>query len=200
MPQQERHEYYALRTEFNESVDSFRRAALFIYLNKTCFNGIWRVSRTGQFNVPYGAKLRAGFPTRAELGQCASSLEHACVEHGDVETTTAGARNRDFVYLDPPYLPLSATAFFRHYTAHRFTTEDHERTALVAAYLAGQGVNVMVTEGDSELIRKWYREFFVREVDVRRSVSCGSQRLSARELIITSYDPTTTGGCLDAER
>lgn len=187
LPWQDREEYYGFRTEFNGSSDSFRRAALFIYLNKTCFNGIWRVSREGKFNVPYGAKQKAGFPTRAGLLRCSTDLAHARLEQGDFESTIASARRGDFLYLDPPYLPLSPTAFFRHYTAHRFTVEDHERTALVAAQLASEGVSVMVTEGDNELIRKWYRDFVVREVDVRRSVSCGSKRHNARELIITSY-------------
>ena len=93
----------------------------------------------------------------------------------------------DFVYLDPPYLPLSATAFFRHYTVGRFAAEDHERVAMTAATLAGNGVNVMVTESDSKFIRKWYQDFRIRTVAVRRSVSCDAQRLEARELIITSY-------------
>ncbi|MBI2710060.1 MAG: Dam family site-specific DNA-(adenine-N6)-methyltransferase [Actinobacteria bacterium] len=187
MPCQGRDEYYAFRTEFNRSSDSFRRAALFIYLNKTCFNGIWRVSRAGDFNVPYGAKAKPGFPKRAELFECSNALAPARLNQGDFESTVAGARQGDLVYFDPPYLPMSATAFFRHYTAHRFTTGDHERVALVAAQLALDGVNVMVTEGDSELVRKWYRDFVIREVDVRRSVSCGSERHDARELIITSY-------------
>jgi len=153
---QEQSQYYALRTEFNESGDSYRRAALFIYLNKTCFNGIWRVSRAGQFNVPYGAKPKPGFPTRADLVRCSSALVRARLDQGDFEGSVAAARHGDFVYLDPPYLPLSATAFFRHYTANRFATEDHERIALVAADLAQGGVDVMVTEGDGELVRKWY--------------------------------------------
>ena len=187
IPRQDRDSYYELRSEFNESKHSYRRAALFIYLNKTCFNGIWRVSLTGRFNVPYGAKSAPGFPGRNDLIECSKAFARSRLEVGDFESTVEGAKRGDFVYLDPPYLPLSSTAFFRHYTSTRFTPEDHERVALVAADLAARGVNVMITEGDSELVRKWYRDFNVQEVDVRRSVSCNAQRLDARELIITSY-------------
>lgn len=189
IPCQDRDSYYELRSEFNESKHSYRRAALFIYLNKTCFNGIWRVSLTGRFNVPYGVKSAPGFPSRIDLIECSKALARSRLEVGDFESTVEGAKRGDFVYLDPPYLPLSSTAFFRHYTSTRFTPEDHERVALVVADLAARGVNVMVTEGDSELVRKWYRDFNVQEVDVRRSVSCNAQRLDARELIITTYTP-----------
>lgn len=184
---QSREEYIALRDEFNASEASYRRSALLIYLNKTCFNGIWRVNRSGAFNVPYGAKEHAGFPTRSQLILAAASLDSARLKAGDFEAATTDACAGDLVYLDPPYLPLSPTAFFRHYTPGRFSVEDHERVALLAADLAARGANVMVTEGDSKLVRKWYKEFRVSEVAVRRSVSCDAQRLDASELIITSY-------------
>ena len=189
LSRQSRDEYYALRVEFNQAVTSYRRAALFIYLNKTCFNGIWRVNQAGEFNVPYGAKAKAGFPNRVDLLRCSTALANARLATADFEATLAGAAAGDFVYLDPPYLPLSTTAFFRHYTAGRFAPEDHERLALAATDLAMKGARVMVTEGDSPLIRKWYRDFNICEVAVRRSVSCDAQRLDAQELIITSYEP-----------
>ncbi len=182
-------EYYTLRDEFNESHDSARRAALFIYLNKTCFNGIWRVNRSGHFNVPYGAKERAGFPDLLRLESCSKALGKAKLRSYDFEKTVADARAGDFVYFDPPYLPLSPTAYFRHYTSTRFGPEDHERVASVCWQLASEGVDIMVSEGDSALIRKLYREFYIRPVDVRRSVSCESVRVRARELIISSFRP-----------
>lgn len=187
LSRQARADYYALRAEFNASGASYRAAALFIYLNKTCFNGIWRVNRNGEFNVPYGAKAYAGFPTLADLMRCSATLAPATLFASDFETTLVSAESGDFVYLDPPYLPLSSTAFFRHYTVGRFAPEDHERVALAATELAARGAIVMVTEGDSPLVRKWYRDFQIFEVDVRRSVSCDARRIDARELIITSY-------------
>jgi DNA adenine methylase len=187
IPNRSSDDYYKYRREFNELSDSHRRAALFIYLNKMCFNGIWRVNRAGNFNVPFGGKERPGFPTRKELNNYADALSGAILHKADFEVTLQTAQEGDFVYLDPPYLPLSSTAFFRHYTSNRFSPEDHERVALVASQLASVGANIMITEGDSEIVRKWYREFHIHPVAVRRSISCGTQRVAAQELIITSY-------------
>jgi DNA adenine methylase len=185
--QQEQHEYYMHRREYNSLEESYRRAALFIYLNKTCFNGIWRVSREGQFNVPWGAKEKAGFPTPAELRRASVLLSGASLLHGDFEAVVTSAQSGDIVYFDPPYLPLSATAFFRHYTRQRFSLEDHERVAIVARDLAERGVEVLITEGDCHEVRKWYRDFEIIELSVRRYVSSGPHREEARELVIRSF-------------
>ncbi len=186
---QSKSEYLELRQEFNRMRDSYRKAALFIYLNKTCFNGIWRVNRKGEFNVPYGAKPKPGFPNASSLRRAASTLAVASLIPGDFEATLSGARSGDFAFLDPPYLPLNRTAFFNHYTADRFGAEQHERTAVVARQLAEAGVRVMVTEGDSEQVRDWYKDFRFHEISVRRFVSSGSEKVLARELVITSYEP-----------
>ncbi|MCU1393492.1 MAG: adenine methylase [Ilumatobacteraceae bacterium] len=189
MQQQSREEYTTLRAEFNSTEASNRRAALFIYLNKTSFNGIWRVSRTGKYNVPFGGKPKPGFPDGRQLRLCADALATAQLLHGDFEKTLVTASQGDFVYLDPPYLPLSATSFFNHYTLGRFDTADHERVAEAAANLASNNVRVMITEGDSPLVRKWYSDFVINEIAVRRFVSSGSDKVLAKELVITSYLP-----------
>jgi DNA adenine methylase len=82
--------------------------------------GPFRVNQAGAFNVPFGAKAKAGFPDRATLVQCSQALSGATLKMGDFERTLESAGCGDFIYLDPPYLPLSGTAFFRHYTANRF--------------------------------------------------------------------------------
>jgi DNA adenine methylase len=187
MQKQSRPEYLRIRDEFNHASSSSRKAALFIYLNKTSFNGIWRVSLTGNFNVPYGAKSRPGFPTLQQLVACSNLLKRAQLRAGDFETNLIGVKKGDHVFLDPPYVPLTTTAFFTHYTAGRFSTDDHERLAILATELAGRGVHVMITQGDSALVRKWYRDFSVVELGVRRFVSSTSEKVVARELVITSY-------------
>jgi DNA adenine methylase len=193
MRQQTREEYLLLRDEFNRTKPSTRRAALFIYLNKTSFNGIWRVNRTGSYNVPFGGKSKPGFPDSRQLRVCAEALATTQLVDGDFEKTLKIAGSGDFVYLDPPYLPLNSTSFFNHYTLSRFGTSDHERLAQLAAELASKGVLVMITEGDSALVREWYREFFISEMGVRRFVSSGSEKVLAKELVITSYRPPLKG-------
>ena len=194
--QQTQADYLSYRREFNSSRPSCRRAAIFIYLNKTSFNGIWRVSREGLFNVPYGAKGSPGFPTLAQLTVCARALGGARLCVGDFESSLRDVRPGDHVYLDPPYMPLTATAFFNHYTPGRFSYEDHERLAIAASELASRGVKVMVTQGDCALVREWYRDFAITELDVRRFVSSGSVKHIARELVITSYVPPTGSGAV----
>jgi len=189
MGKQTREEYNSLRAEFNQTEPSTRRAALFIYLNKTSFNGIWRVSRTGHYNVPFGGKAKPGFPDGQHLRACADALATAQLVHSDFEATLQTASSGDFVYLDPPYLPLNSTSFFNHYTLSRFATSDHERLATMAADLASRGALVMITEGDSPQVRKWYTDFSISEIAVRRFVSSGSEKVLAKELVITSYRP-----------
>jgi DNA adenine methylase len=182
-------DYLRLRAQFNESEPSCRRAALFIYLNKTSFNGIWRVNRAGKYNVPYGAKGRPGFPDGARLAACSLALAKSELRANDFEKVLVDVRSGDHVYLDPPYMPLTTTAFFTHYTSTRFSVEDHERLAIMARELAVRGAHVLLTQGDSPLVRKWYRDFVVSELDVRRFVSSGREKHLARELVITSYSP-----------
>lgn len=189
VPRQAREDYAALRNEFNGTKPSMRRAAIFIYLNKTCFNGIWRVNRQGQFNVPYGAKTKPGFPTAKSLRRASGSLRKAKICSGDFADQLHTAIENDFVFLDPPYLPLNDTSFFNHYTADRFGAEQHERVACAARLLASNGVRVMITEGDGPEVRDWYKDFHISEMSVRRFVSSGSEKAIAREVVITSYAP-----------
>lgn len=186
---QSKADYLELREEFNSTTSSMRRAALFIYLNKTCFNGIWRVNRSGKFNVPYGAKSKPGFPTPHSLREAAGALQKATLVSGDFAEPLTEATAGDFVFLDPPYLPLSNTSFFNHYTADRFGPDQHERVAEVARGLAASGVRVMITEGESREVRQWYKGFHFREIAVRRFVSSGSEKAMAKEVVITSYKP-----------
>lgn len=183
---QDKSSYYRFREEYNTSDDTCRCAALFIYLNKTCFNGIWRVSCTGRFNVPWGAKDKPGFPTRANLIAVANALSSAELIVGDFEESIASAVAGDVVYLDPPYLPLSATAYFRHYTYPRFSVDDHERVARIAHEMAARGVAVIITEADSAEVRNWYSDFEIVAVGVRRYVSGDGARNEAQELVIRS--------------
>lgn len=182
-----RETYYLRRKEFNFVDDDEHRAALFIYLNRTCFNGIWRVNTRGEFNVPYGAKRDCGFPAESQLLQCATSLRRSTLRNCDFEELVADARDGDVVYFDPPYLPASDTAFFRHYTAIRFGLEDHERLAEAASTLTAKGVRVILTLSDSDTVRDLYGQLRLEEVEVRRYVGAGSGRKRVAELILTNY-------------
>lgn len=129
--------YYKIRTLYNKSRHSAAQAARFIYLNKTCFNGIFRVNMRGEFNVPYGWKEPPALPDSKVLERASKALRHATLVCHKFQEALQDAKQNDFVYLDPPYPPLNGTAYFTHYTMDRFTKLDQERLADVVRFLAG---------------------------------------------------------------
>lgn len=179
--------YYKARTLYNKSQHSASQAARFIYLNKTCFNGIFRVNTKGEFNVPYGWKEPPALPTAELLERASNALKHAVlVGHGFDEALQAAKRN-DFVYLDPPYPPLNGTAYFTHYTMDRFTQSDQERLSYVVRCLDGVGCRVLMTSADIPLIRRLYKGFHIRSLPVTRFITCKAVRHTVREVVITNY-------------
>lgn len=182
--------YYFTRDIYNREGPSAARAAKFIYLNNTCFNGIFRVNMKGQFNVPYGWKTNPVFPTVEHLKQASEVLECAELRASPFETTVEEAGCNDFFYLDPPYPPLNGTAYFTHYTADRFGHKDQERLAEFTAELNRKGAMFLMTNADTPLIRELYGDFFLTHISVTRFVTCKSNKHSVDEVVITNY-PTS---------
>ena len=157
------------------------KAALFIYLNKTCYNGIWRVNRQGLFNVPYGHKDGIAFPALDDLRKTSLLLNNASLKCGDFEKTLATARSGDFVYLDPPYPPLNGTAYFCHYTKERFSVEDHLRVARVFRQLTDRGVGSLLSYADVPLVRQLYSGQTMLEIQTKRYLASHGHRYAARD-------------------
>ena len=181
-------DYYQARAAFNALNDTPRKAALFVYLNRTCFNGIWRVSRAGKFNVPYGRRRRTLFPSRQTLFAVGRTLKKARLISADFETILRTARCGDFVYLDPPYPPLNGTAFFTHYTKTRFNGDDQERVSTVFRDLDQRGCRVLVSNADMSSIRELYRGYAIRSFDNTRYVAAHGRRYNVRDLLIANYE------------
>jgi DNA adenine methylase len=179
--------YYDARQRFNTSCGRYNRAALFIYLNRMCFNGIWRVNRAGNFNVPYGGKKRPCFPTLRQLRRASAILQNARVVSSDFETLVKSATRGDFVYLDPPYPPLNGTAFFTHYTKDRFGIPAQRRVARVFKQLNRKGCLVLLSNADTQLVRSLYREFTIAEISTQRWVASYGRRYLVKDLIITNF-------------
>lgn len=179
-------DYYSIREEFNSSRVSVKKSARFLYLNRTCFNGIYRVNRNGDFNVPYGHKLRPWFPDATEVHRLSRKLREVDLECLDYRTALRQVIKGDFVYLDPPYVPLSNTAFFSHYTAERFGPADQLALAKLVREIDAVGASVMITNSDTTSVRLMYKDFRITPIDVRRYVTC-KQRHHVTELIITNY-------------
>jgi len=185
--------YYDTRDEYNRSKSSAAQAARFIYLNKTCFNGVFRVNKNGEYNVPYGDKNNPLFPSAAKLREVSQALGTAKLKVGSFADLLANVRSDDFIYLDPPYPPLNGTSYFTHYTADRFSNEDQESLADVFRDLDNKGCVLMMTNADTELVRKLYRGFRLTPLSVTRYVTCKSTRHRVDELVITNYKPEPLG-------
>lgn len=181
--------YYKMRKKYNASKHSIARAALFIYLNKTCFNGIWRVNKKGEFNVPYGFKEPPALPSKEELRNVSLCLSNAELIHGDYKEVVKSAKIDDFIYFDPPYLPLNGTSFFTHYTKERFNREDHAELARIAKELTKKGCLVMISNADVPYIKSLYKDSFnVYDLEVTRWIRTDGKRYKVGELIITNYE------------
>jgi len=183
-----RETYYAVREEYNRSVRSPRQAARFLYLNKHSYNGVFRVNRRGQFNVPYGERSRYVLPSREHLRAAAKALGATTLMSCSYEKALIGVGQGDFVYLDPPYPPLNGTSNFTRYTVNRFSQADQRRLAEVFRNLDRTGVKVMMTNADIPLIRSLYRAYPLHPLLVTRYVTCKKKRHRVTELVVTNYE------------
>lgn len=127
-----------------DSADDASVASWVIYLNRTCFNGLYRVNRSGQFNVPFGDYVNPRICDEPNLRACSAALTSVEIRHDDFAGVLERAVAGDFVYLDPPYLPISVTSSFAAYTADGFTLRDHRRLRDVALGLKTRGVRVLI--------------------------------------------------------
>jgi len=164
-------------------------AAWFIYLNKTCFNGLYRVNKKGQFNVPFGDYKNPMICDEENLRACSAALQHVEIVHGDFEKvmgTRWPAGGRAFAYFDPPYIPLNATSNFANYTADGFGDKDQERLMLTAKWLKrSKSCSVLLSNSSAPRVYELYKDFEIIEVDARRNVnSKASKRGAVKELLI----------------
>lgn len=175
--------YYRLRAEFNAETSPRRRAALFLYLNRHCFNGLCRYNRSGQFNVSFGKYAHPRFP-RAEMLGFHAATRDVDFRAADFEATMDEAGPSDVVYCDPPYVALSETANFAAYAADPFAVDAQRRLSEKAREAAQRGAVVVISNHDTKLTRALYEGAHIRTLEVRRSISAkAAGRRPVRELI-----------------
>lgn len=166
------------------------RAARLIFLNKTCFNGLHRVNRKGQFNVPFGKYTNPKICDEVNLRAAAIALCNTKLTVSNFETVLSQAKEGDFVYLDPPYQPLNATSSFTSYTSNAFKETDQERLRNVFKKLTDKGVHAMLSNSDTPLIRELYDGFRIETVYANRAInSKGDKRGRVAEVAILNYSP-----------
>lgn len=178
-----REQYDALRAEFNESDDPFRRSVIFVYLNRHCFNGLCRYNSKGHFNVPFGRYKNPIFP-RKQVEQFAHAAQRIEFQNIDFEEAMSATKSGDVVYCDPPYVPLSLTANFTGYTEGTFGAKEQIRLAEIARELQARGIPVVISNHDTEFTRSIYEGATIESFGVQRNISRdGKNRGKAPELL-----------------
>jgi DNA adenine methylase len=178
--------YYRIRAARSE--DPLEVAARLIYLNKTCFNGLYRVNRSGQFNVPMGSYVNPRIYDRANLLAAAHALAAADLCAADYRATLDQASAGDFVYLDPPYVPLSASASFTSYTSSNFGEPEQRQLAAAYRELDRRGCYVMLNNSATPLTRQLYDGYEQRVIPAARAInSKGDRRGPVDELVVVNY-------------
>jgi len=167
-------------------LDLATRAAHFIYLNKTCFRGLFRVNQKGQFNVPYGAYGRRYYDP-ANLIAASIELKGATILRGDYEAAIVGAYEGDFCYFDPPYYKLGGYSDFNRYTAGQFREKDQVRLAALCNELTERGVKWAQSNSDTPFITDLYKRYRMVKVNARREINLKSQDRDVAELLILNY-------------
>jgi DNA adenine methylase len=160
--------YYDLRDNYS-STDNVERAARFIALNRTCFNGLYRVNRKGEFNVPWGKYKNPSICNSNNLRNVSHTLHNnkVTIKAADYkDILLQNAKEGDFIYLDPPYSPESTTAYFTSYTTNGFSNKDQEKLAETYKQLDEMKCKVMLTNSNTPLVRELYAPFAITEVDL----------------------------------
>jgi DNA adenine methylase len=178
--------YYAMRE--HEPAALSARAARLIYLNRTCFNGLYRVNKAGKFNVPFGRYTNPTICDEENLRAVSAVLHRRGVQIGaaDFEVTTTGAKSGDVAYFDPPYVPVSTTSNFTAYSAGGFGPNEQMRLRDVAKRLVDRGVHVLLSNSDTPLVHALYKGFKIEKVEAPRRInSKGGKRGNVGELFIS---------------
>ncbi len=180
-------QFYRVRDAFNDKSVGGRavRAAWLIYLNKTCYNGLFRTNRSGHFNVPVGrfTKPRIVHPER--LAACSRALRGVSLKAQTFDHLVEDAQRGDVIYFDPPYVPISRTANFASYSLGAFGLEDQERLAGIFRQLDQRGCKLVLSNSDTEDVRRLYKGFELKRIEVRRNISAnGSTRGVINELVV----------------
>lgn len=166
----DKEQFLAFRQRFNACRDIAERSALFLYLNRHCFNGLCRYNQSGEFNVPFGKYKKPYFP-EAELwffAEKSQRAEFTCQSYRDV---FANLPADSVVYCDPPYVPLSKTASFTAYAKNSFTLDDQADLALLAEQAQAAGHSVLISNHDTSLTRRIYQGAAMTGIQVGRSIS-----------------------------
>ena len=185
--------YYEIRERYNQKIKDnvldFESAGLFIWINKHCFNGLYRVNSKGLFNVPFNGKTIGKSINEENIRNISEylNLNDVNISTGDFEEVCKNVNENDFVFFDSPYVPISKTAGFIDYSKDGFSFEDHKRLSELFKELDKKGAKLLLTNNDVPLVRELYNGYNFYLVDVNRSINRNGNDRKGKEVIITNY-------------
>lgn len=185
--------YYSIRCRYNKKIASQENdpemAALMIWLNKHCFNGLYRVNKRGLFNVPYNNRVQGQSIVTAQFRQLSNYLNDNDVKIccGDFELLAKQITTNDFVYIDSPYVPVSDTASFTDYAKTGFALAEHQRLAEMYRELDSRGVRMLLSNNDTPLVRELYAGYTIESIAVKRMINRNAQKRFGQEVLIRNY-------------
>lgn len=183
--------FYAARSLFNGTsalTDPLLKAALLVYLNRHCYNGLFRVNSRGEFNVPFGRYRNPKMPSAEQIDRVSEALKAATLLNCDFEETLIDARSGDLVYLDPPYDPLSATSSFTSYERNGFGFSEQQRLAKLVRTLDQRGVLFILSNSSTVGVQELYSDFNIDRVSVSRAINSKSHgRGPVDEIVVTNF-------------
>ncbi|MDD2661777.1 Dam family site-specific DNA-(adenine-N6)-methyltransferase [Rhodoferax sp.] len=178
--------FYAVRAQDVSKLSDVEVAARTIFLNRTCFNGLYRVNKAGQFNVPFGRYKNPKILDEMSLKAASEILRNTTIVCGDYKTVlNNNAQPGDFIFLDPPYLPVSAFADFKRYTKEQFYEEDHIELAAEVKRLHELGCHIVLTNSNHPLVHEQYHLFPVEVIQTKRYISCNGSGRTGEDVIVT---------------
>ncbi len=176
--------YYETRSINPLDLDPIKRASRTIYLNKTCFNGLYRVNKKGIFNVPFGKKKGEFTYDTANLRLASEALKNVELTVSDYKESLKGIKKQDVVYIDPPYYPVGGFADFQRYTKECFSEHDHDQLFNLFKKISDRGVTIIQSNSNSKYILDKYSEFHMDIIDAKRLISSNSATRNSKDVII----------------
>ncbi|WP_018109783.1 Dam family site-specific DNA-(adenine-N6)-methyltransferase [Bacteroides propionicifaciens] len=179
--------YYEMRSKVYDNLSNTEKAARTLYLNKTCYNGLYRVNKKGNFNTPFGRYKNPNFINEEGIIEASTALKNATIIHSDYKSILDNyAEPGDLVFLDPPYLPIGKYEDFKRYTKEGFYDEDHYELAEYVKQLSELGCHVILTNSNSPLVYELYEDFDIRVVNTKRYINSNPTKRTGEDVIVVA--------------
>lgn len=183
--------FYSVRAKLFTELSPVEAAARTIFLNRTCFNGLYRVNKSGKFNVPFGRYKEPKIADPLLLRSVSQALQGTLIEYGDYKTVLRKhAGSGDFVFLDPPYLPISKYSDFKRYTKEQFYEEDHRDLAEEVKRLTEMGCHVLLTNSNHPLVHELYSSYQIEVISTKRNINSKSSLRTGQDVLVNALPKT----------